>query len=101
MNRHPVPMKRFPVLGTYPPKCPTQIPWAFIAPHEKQAQRNHSQHLKVLAEHGGLDPHEIVCVVTSQPRPQTLVEAGSREMDQAIDRLLTLLASWHKEQMRV
>jgi hypothetical protein len=30
------------------------IPWEFIAPHETQALRNHSQSLETLASRGGL-----------------------------------------------
>ncbi len=39
------------------------IPWAVIAPHERQAQRNHSQTLEVLAARGGLAPCEAVAVL--------------------------------------
>ena len=39
------------------------IPWAMIAPHERQALRNHDQTLKRLAERGGLSPREAVCVL--------------------------------------
>jgi hypothetical protein len=39
------------------------IPWAVIAPHEAQAQRNHSQTLARLAERGGLSPCEAVAVL--------------------------------------
>jgi hypothetical protein len=43
----------FPVLGfrMYRDK-PLTVPWDFLAPHEAQAQRNHSQTLKRLAERG-------------------------------------------------
>ncbi|MBZ9939193.1 hypothetical protein LB518_23045 [Mesorhizobium sp. BR1-1-16] len=40
-----------------------QIPLAMIAPHEKQAMRNHSQTLKRLAERGGLGADEAVAVL--------------------------------------
>lgn len=39
------------------------MPWAWVAPYEGQAQRNHRQSLEVLAQRGGLSPaelHEIV-----------------------------------------
>lgn len=47
--------KRFPILtsGRIGRDKPT-IPRAAIAPHEAQAQRNHGQSLKRLAERGGL-----------------------------------------------
>lgn len=41
----------------------SSIPWEMIAPHERQAQRNHSQTLKRLAERGGLSPCEAVAVM--------------------------------------
>lgn len=43
------------------------IPWKAIAPHEAQAQRNHSQSLMRLAERGGLSPCEAVAVMMDQP----------------------------------
>lgn len=39
------------------------IPWEVLAPHERQAQRNHSQTLRRLAERGGLSPAEAVAVL--------------------------------------
>lgn len=39
------------------------VPWAMIAPHEKQAYLNHSQTLKRLAERGGLAASEAVAVI--------------------------------------
>jgi N-acyl-D-aspartate/D-glutamate deacylase len=44
-----------------------RIPWDLIAPHEKQAQNNHDQSLKRLAERGGLDPIEAMLVLQDQP----------------------------------
>lgn len=43
--------------------CPASISWALIAPHERQALRNHSQSLKRLAERGGLSACEAVAVL--------------------------------------
>lgn len=43
------------------------IPWAAIAPHEAQAQRNHSQTLRGLAGRGGLSVDEAVAVMMDQP----------------------------------
>lgn len=40
-----------------------QIPWAMIAPHEAQAQANHSQSLKRLDERGGLSAAEALAVL--------------------------------------
>lgn len=39
------------------------LPWAMIAPHEKQAQNNHSQSLMRLNERGGLDAGEALAVL--------------------------------------
>jgi hypothetical protein len=41
----------------------SQIPWALIAPHERQAQRNHSQSLETLASRGGLSACEALAVI--------------------------------------
>lgn len=45
------------------------IPWAAIAPHEKQAQRNHSQTLRGLAGRGGLSIHEAYHILKDQEWP--------------------------------
>jgi hypothetical protein len=42
---------------------PRSIPWSLIAPHERQAERNHYQTLKRLAERGGLSPSEACAVL--------------------------------------
>jgi hypothetical protein len=57
----------FPVLGfrMYRDK-PLTVPWDFLAPHEAQAQRNHSQTLKRLAERGGLCPTEMLDILKGQ-----------------------------------
>lgn len=39
------------------------MPWSMIAPHERQAQRNHSQTLKRLAERGGLSACEALAIL--------------------------------------
>jgi hypothetical protein len=41
----------------------TSIPWEMIAPHGRQAFRNHDQTLERLAERGGLSPGEAVAVL--------------------------------------
>lgn len=68
---------RFPLLPTTAfegvPKLPDSIPWTLIAPHERQAQANHSQTLERLAERGGLSPRELWAVMHDcyfyDPRP--------------------------------
>lgn len=42
------------------------IPWEVLEPHEAQAQRNHSQTLKRLAERGGLGADEAVAVIENR-----------------------------------
>jgi hypothetical protein len=39
------------------------VPWALLAPHEKQAHTNHGQTLERLAERGGLGIHEMVAII--------------------------------------
>ncbi len=53
-------MNKFPILGSKPKEY---IPLEIIKPHEKQAIRNHGQTLKRLAERGGLDWIEALCVL--------------------------------------
>jgi hypothetical protein len=45
------------------PKCARTVPLEAVAPFESQANRNHSQTLKRLAERGGLSPSELVAVM--------------------------------------
>lgn len=40
-----------------------EIPWALIAPHENQAQRNHGQSLERLAQRGGLAACEAIDII--------------------------------------
>lgn len=40
-----------------------EIPWDFIAPHEEQAQSNHSQSLERLASRGGLGASEAIDII--------------------------------------
>lgn len=50
----------FPIMSS---NLMASVPWAFLAPHEAQAQRNHSQSLKRLAERGGLAACEAIDIV--------------------------------------
>lgn len=56
--------RRFPIQAS---TRVTSIPWSLIAPHERQAQTNHSQTLERLAQRHGLDPTEAVAVLTDRP----------------------------------
>lgn len=71
--------------------CPTSIPWDMIAPHERQADRNHYQTLKRLAERGGLSPAEAVAVLEDREYRQM----GNQE---AADRLKAMVEAWRLEQ---
>lgn len=42
---------------------PRSVSWSLVEKHEDQAQSNHGQTLKRLAERGGLCPLELWCVV--------------------------------------
>lgn len=56
---------RFPVLHDRrgkDDKTPTDVPWALVVAHERQAYRNHEQTVQRLAERGGLCPSEMVAV---------------------------------------
>jgi len=59
---------RFPVLNSLKnPDIPTSVPWWLVAPHERQAMRNHGgQTLARLAERGGLSPLELYKIVHDQ-----------------------------------
>jgi hypothetical protein len=49
----------FPIMGG------PSVPWSLIAPYEHQAQKNHRQTLKRLAERGGLSICEAMAVMSS------------------------------------
>lgn len=81
-------MKIYPYLrGGSKPDWP-QIPWDMITPHEDQAQRNHSQTLKRLAERGGLCPEEMLAVLEDRDYRDRVTD------DQAVSELRVLLATW-------
>lgn len=54
------PAADFPIMGC---NIIASIPWAILAPHEQQAQRNHRQSLKQLAERGGLAVSEAIAII--------------------------------------
>jgi len=54
----------FPILGDQIIKA---LPWSMMAPHEAQAQRNHSQSLSRLASRGGLGIDEAWYVLKDCP----------------------------------
>jgi hypothetical protein len=70
--------------------CPRRVPWALVAPHERQAVRNHEQTLERLNQRGGLDPCELVAVLEGKGL-RTVVGAN---MEESVLRLLSLLDAW-------
>lgn len=44
-----------------------EVPWALLAGHERQAERNHNQSLERLAQRQGLDPREMLAVLKDRP----------------------------------
>ena len=68
------------------------LPWAMIAPHERQALCNHDQTLKRLAERGGLDCTEALAVLDDKPYPLYAVNNGS---DNA--RLAGMVLDWYEK----
>lgn len=57
MNAPQTDTPMFPIMGG------PSVPWEVMLPHENQAQKNHGQTLRRLAERGGLGPHEAWAVV--------------------------------------
>lgn len=58
--------KQFPILDHCTFKFEKKfhsLPWDMLAPHAKQAEKNHSQTLERLAERGGLSYKEAYCVI--------------------------------------
>jgi hypothetical protein len=51
---------RFPILGSKPAQT---IPWAMLEPRAKQAEKNHGQTLRRLAERGGLSWPEAFAIL--------------------------------------
>ena len=77
---------RFPILRNYRhgPEWTTQprrtsVPWALLAPHERQAMRNHSQSLERLADRGGLGPDEMLAILHGEAwKPMTEADADAQ-----------------------
>ena len=60
---------------------PRTAPWSLLAPHERQALRNHGQTLERLNERGGLSPREMMCVLEDRswsPPIETETQAATR-----------------------
>lgn len=75
--------------------CPRGVPWGMVAGHDRQADRNHRQSLKELAERGGLDPIELLAVLDDRPYPFKTVEANHKAvMEGAVGELLRRVSVW-------
>lgn len=61
------------------------IPWEVIAPFEHQAQKNHYQSIKRLAERGGLDPTEAVAVLEQRPYRRMEMDAARARLREIVD----------------
>lgn len=91
---------KFPVLRSWASRvraietsllCPDDVPWAMLAPHEKQALHNHDQTLKRLAERGGLSPCEMLAVLENRPWRQMPLKQSILQLRRAIE-------VWYREQ---
>jgi|HubBroStandDraft_1064217.scaffolds.fasta_scaffold96467_2 hypothetical protein len=58
--------RRFPLMNEGCKYAPDSVPWSWVAPHNEQAERNHSQTLERLAERGGLGISELLAVVENR-----------------------------------
>ena len=80
--------RRFPLLRGHAQRNAAHlrqsIPWAMLAPHEEQAQRNHGQSLQRLAERGGLSPGEACDVLLGRKWNTT----PAKEADAMLERLV-------------
>lgn len=79
-------LRRFPIMDD--PRW--TIPWDLIAPHEAQAQRNHSQSLERLAERGGLSSCEAMAVIENR----LYYSLSKREQDVERRRLTEAADAW-------
>lgn len=72
------------------------VPWDLIAPHEKQAQKNHGQSLDRLAERGGITPGEALAILGDidycSANRDELEKDGAQKLQYAIDRRLAMRA---------
>jgi hypothetical protein len=83
----------FPILNDTMIKC---IPWAAIAPHEAQAQRNHSQTLRGLAGRGGLSIHEAYHIMKNQEWPWRTFKRSAENDAQYRVSLMALVRDFEK-----
>lgn len=74
------------------------VPWAFVAPHERQAQLNHGQSLKRLAERGGLSWCELLFVIEDRDwNDMTEFEDERAARAAVLEALRVWLIDWEME----
>ena len=70
---------------------PPSVPWALVAEHEAQCQRNHQQSVQRLAKRGGLSPAELLCVLRDEQFDYTMTDL------QAVPQVLQRVRDWLAE----
>lgn len=84
-------MKVFKILGAYSLGDLTTVPWDFVAPHEKQAIKNHcGQTLIQLNERGGLSIQELYYVIFDQKFSRPIITE-----QEALKVVLAKLEEWN------
>jgi len=78
------------------------VPWAMLEACERRAQRNHGQSLERLAERGGLDAGETLCILDDkswdEAYPGTATSGLSVDDEETLHiRLAARIAAWEKE----
>lgn len=63
---------------------PIGFPWELLRSHEAQAQTNHGQTLRQLAERGGLGPDEIMAIMENRCRKAMSRPAACRAVNKMI-----------------
>ncbi len=71
------------------------FPPKFFAPHEEQAQHNHSQSLKRLNERGGLSAVEAMLILQGKPLPR--IGEWADELN-ALQFVLEAFDAWKKQE---
>ena len=73
------------------------IPWAMIASHEAQAQKNHGQSLGRLADRGGLAPSEAVAILEGRASSHIDAPRAYAQLRQKLDNYLISIAAATEE----
>lgn len=73
-------------------RCPGSLPWAMVEEHSKQCLSNHGQTVARLAERGGLDPWEAVCVL--EDRDERSWQGAVIGPEEIVERLWAIHDEW-------